>query len=919
MTRLALFLIGLVTPPGDRESVVGDTIERLDELRSSHGSVAAARWLWRETARVICQSPRHRLAALADLAVQARHGFTVEPERDTLLSTLSQDVRYAVRWLRRSPGLTAIAIVTLALGIGANTAMFAAVNAVLLKPLPFAAADRLMLVHLLAPDREAGPGVYAESVWSFPKYQTLVGLQHVFDDTALYGARAVSLSGDGDPERLRAEIITDRYLSVLGVTPLLGRGLSPEETNRTGAAPAALMSHGLWMRRYGAAPRILGRTIAIGGVAHEVVGVLPQGFRGLNGNADLWLPLGTTDGWALTERQSHSYMLVGIRKPGVSEAEASAAVRVYGGQLDAEYRNGNGPLKWSASATSLYASRLDSDLRRASLVVLGAVGCVLLIACVNLTNLLVAGAIARHREVAIRVALGAGRSRIARQFAVEGLLLAAIGALGGLIVASGLLAAATMVLPDSEVFLRSAVTPGTRRIAGAAGLTRIGAGMIGLDPSTLLFTAGVTVLTALLVSILPAFQASSLRPAQTLKAGGGTSTARGSRGFGSRSSLVAIEIALALVLLAGAGLMLKSAMRLRDTSLGIDPRSVLTAGVSLPSASYTPDAGRNLYAELVARVQTLPGVEVASLGSCPPVTGGCNSTSIWFPPRPHTDISPLISIYWATPGYFDTLRIRVLQGRGFTDADRVGQPKVVVVNETAARTFWPNGNAIGQKIAVGQGGFHDGAEVVGVVSDVRYRAIEAAAGTQVYVPLAQSYQSGMRLFVRSSVDTTNLVAAISREVRALDANLPIIGVKTMEGYVGDAMWRTRVATWLLSAFAALALLLTAIGVFGVMAQTVAQRTQEFGIRMALGAQRRDVLSLVFGRGVLVTGAGLAAGLVASLAATRVIAAFLYDVAPSDPVTLGAVALLLGGVSLAACYVPARRATRVDAIVALRNE
>jgi putative ABC transport system permease protein len=292
---------------------------------------------------------------------------------------------------------------------------------------------------------------------------------------------------------------------------------------------------------------------------------------------------------------------------------------------------------------------------------------------------------------------------------------------------------------------------------------------------------------------------------------------------------------------------------------------------------------------------------------------------MWFPPARHSDASPVVGIHWATPGYFDTLRIRLLQGRFFGEADRAGQPKVAIVNEAAARTFWPKGNAIGQKIAVGQGGFGEGAEIVGVVADVRYRAIESAAGPQVYVPLAQSYKSGMRLFVRSSLDAANLVPAIGREIHALDPNLPVIGVKTMEGYVRDAMWRTRVATWLLSAFAGVALLLTAIGVFGVMAQTVAQRTPEFGLRMALGAQRRDVLSLVLRRGALITGAGLAAGAFAALATTRVIGALLYDVSPNDPMTFAAVVVGLALVSLAACYVPALRATRVDAIVALRSE
>jgi putative ABC transport system permease protein len=913
VTKLALFLIAAATPAVDRELVVGDTIERLEELRAERGATAARRWLWREAARVMLHAPRHHLAAGATSAPAA------STQRDAIMSTLGQDVRYALRWLWRSPGFTAVAVLTLALGLGANTAMFAVVNAVLLKPLPFRDADRLMLVHLRAPDREAGLGIYHEVVWSYPKYRTFDSAQQVFDDTALFGSRDVALAGDGEPERLRGEVITERYFNVLGIVPVVGRGFSADEANRAGGTPIAIISHGLWTRRYGADPGILGRSLLVGGIRHQVVGVLPRGFQGLNGNADVWLPLGLTDGWALTEAQAHSYMLVASRKRGVPEPTAQAAVAVYGEQVDAAHRSDNPSTSWGASAASLYASRVDVDLKRAALVVFGAVGCVLLIACVNLTNLLVAGAIARHREVAIRVALGAGRGRIARQFGIEGLILAAVGAVAGLAVASVLLTVASVVLPDSDVFFRSAVTPGTPRISGAAGLTRIGAGMIGLDGATLAFTVGLTLLTAVLVSMLPAWQASSLRPAQTLKAAGGTSTSRGSRGFGSRGTLVAVEIALALVLLSGAGLMLKSASHLRSTRIGVDSAGVLTAGISLPRPSYSADATRAFYDQLLGRLRTIPGVDDVGLGNCAPVSGGCNSTSIWFPPREHSPADPSVGIFWASPNYFSVLHIPLLQGRSFNDHDRIGQPRVVLVNETAARTYWPNASAIGQKVAVGQGGFHQGAEVVGVVADVRYRAIESAAGPQVYVPIAQSNQVNMRIFIRSSLDTASLVPSITSAVRSLDANLPVVGVKTVDGYVGDAMWRTRVATWLLSAFAGLALLLTAIGVFGVMAQTVAQRTPEFGIRMALGAQRRDVLGLVLGRGAIVTAAGLAVGLASSLLLTRAIAALLYGVAPNDPSTLGAVALVLGVVSLAACYIPARRATRVDAIVALRNE
>jgi putative ABC transport system permease protein len=912
VTRLALFLIGRATPWIDRESVVGDTLERLDEVARARGKAAARRWLWRETGRVLYGAPAHWLAA------RRAHLQPAHSHKDAAMSSFWNELGYAIRRLARTPGFTLVAAGTLALGIGANTAMFAVVNAVLLKPLPFQDADRLMLVHITTPPRQGGPGNGGDIVWSYPKYQMFRELQQTFATSGLFSGRAATLAGDGDPERVQGEIITDEYLATLGINPMFGRGFTADEANRAGATPVVLLGHGLWTRRYGGDRSILGRHIQLGGVTHTVVGVLPRGFRGLSGEAEWWTPLAVTDSWALSEAQGHEYSMVALRKPEVPEAAAVAAVRVYGSQIDATHRDGAGP-SWGASAASLYASRVDADVRRIALVVLSAVGFVLLIACVNLTSLLAARAVAREREVAIRVALGAPRGRIVRQFGIEGLALAGLGAVGGVVIALGLLSAASAVLPDADIFFRTSVAPGAQRIAGAAGLTRVGARMIGLDGLTLVFTAGVGLLTALLVSVLPAIQASILRPGQSMRLAPGSPSVAGRGRPIVRGGLVAVQIALALVLLTGSGLMLKSAMHLRQTSLGIDAGDVVTAGLELPSASYRPERGNGFYAELINRLQQQPGLEAVGLASCLPVSGGCNATSIKFPSEPRTGRSPSVGVRWASSGYFDALRIRLVQGRMFTDLDRTGRPKVVLVNEAAVRTFWPDGNALGQRIAVGQGGFQDGAEVIGVVADVRYRAIESAATPDVYLPTSQSYRGNMRLFVRSSLGTAAVVSAIERTVQDLDANLPLISVKTMDASIGDAMWRTRVAAWLLSAFAGLALLLTAIGVFGVMAQVVAQRTSEFGIRMALGARPRDVLSLVLGRAAVMTSIGLAIGLLGSYAATRVIGALLYQVTPTDPATFGIVALVIAGISLTACYVPARRATRVDAVVALRSE
>ena len=709
---------------------------------------------------------------------------------------------------------------------------------------------------------------------------------------------------------------------MLGVSPMLGRAFTSEEANREGTTAVAMIGYGVWTGRYGSDPAIVGRTIQINATPHVVVGVLPRGFTGLNGNAELWLPLAALEPEMLTEASSHSYSLIARRKPEVSEEAAMANVRLTGDRVGTEIAAA-GPdaaaaIAESATAASLYASRADADVRRASLVLLGAVGFVLLIGCVNLTNLLVARAIERRREVAIRVALGATRGRIGRQCFVESLLLAGFGALAGLAIAHLMLVCAAALLPDPEVFFRSGVAPGARRIAGAAGLTRIGASAIGLDATTLLFTFGVAVVTAGLVAALPAVQASSLRPIDALKAAGSAAGSRGRREFAVRAVPVVAQIALALVLLAGAGLMVRSALELRGTGIGVDPADVLTVRMDLPDASYGRERGPAFYSELIERVRALPGIDSAGLGSCAPVSGFCNQTRMTFL-NPARDSNGYVGVHWITPDYLTTLGVALLDGRNFGDGDRAGRPKVVLVNEAAARAFWPNDTPLGKTVGAWQGRFDDGAEVVGIVANARYRTIETAATPDVYLPLTQSYQSRMLLFVRSTLPLQSLVAAISAEVHALDPNLPLADIKMMETRFGEAMWRTRVGAWLLSAFAGLALLLTAIGIFGVMAQSVAQRTTEIGVRMALGAQARDVLTLMLRRAALVTMVGVALGSVCALALTRVIGTLLYGVRAYDPVTFVVVALLLGLVALAACYIPARRATRVDAVVALRSE
>ena len=908
MKRLALFLIGSATPASDREWVLGDTTEELQRIEQSSGRDAARRWLLRETFRVLAGAWRHRLA------VRARRGHVIAPRGDSPMSAIRQDVGYALRLLKRSPGYAAIAIGTLAIGIGANTAMFAVVNAILLKPLPFANQDRLMLMHRLSPNRDGG---FRQTSWSYPKYRTFLEVQRVFEDAAAFASREISLTNVDQPERLGAETASERYFAVLGVSPLLGRTFTREEAAIAGAHRVVVIGEGLWLRHFGGDRSIIGRTIHVNMDPYTVVGVLPRSFRGLSGRAAIWLPIAAFEPRVLTNAYNHTYFVVGRRRPEVVETQAVAAAENIGRQINAvHYDPKIEGQPGSAMIVSLAGARTDADIRRATLVLLGAVGFVLLIACVNLTTLVSTKVIGRTREMAIRLALGASRLRIARQLVVETAVLATAGAAAGLLFAVTVLNGAEALLPDSQTFLRVRELQSTMR--GATGLTQIGASTIGVDAMTLSFAAAAGLVCALLIACLPALQASVLRPIAALKTTTSTIAGSGAARFDLKAPLVVGQIAITLMLLAGAGLMLKSVWHLQAADPGIRAAGVLRARISLPPA-YPTEAKLPFFTSLMERVRAIPGVEAVALGSCTPVAGGCNATPISFDrPARFGPNMPIVGVYWASPDYFSALGVRVLRGRTFTDQDRQGRPKVVVVNEAAAREFWPNADPIGKVIAVGQGGFDDGAEVIGIVSNVRYEGMESAPVSDVYIPILQSPGAGI-LFVRSSIDAGALTAAVRRELRALDPNLPLTEVRMMQDVLRDSMWQPRASAWLLSTFAALAVLLTAIGIFGVVAQTVSQRRAEFGIRLAIGAQARDVLNLVLRRAALMTGVGIIAGLAGAFGLSTLMASLLYDVPARDPSTFAAVAVVLGIVTLAAAYLPARRATRIDAIETLKAD
>jgi putative ABC transport system permease protein len=829
------------------------------------------------------------------------------------MGTFAQDLRYAVRSLVKQPAFSALAIAMLAIGIGATVAIFALTFAVLYKPLPFADPSRLMLVHLLAPDREA-PGVSSPMIWSYPKYRVFRDHQQVFESSSTFTGWTWNLTGAGAPEQVTGELVDGTYLPLLGVSPRLGRSFSSEDTQAAGSPKLAVIGHGFWVNRLGSDRGVLGRSIGLNGAPYTIIGVLPEGFRGLTGQAELFVPVTTQPAADLEEKWNHTYWVVARRQADVTVEQAEAAARVLGGVVSREIGEPSGEQRseWGAMAVSLNDERVDPLIRRSILLLLAAVGSVLLIVCLNLASLTLARGVARAREVAIRSALGASRLRIMRQLMAESVVLALVGGVLGTLVAYGTLSAGAAFLPDLRMVL-------PRNLS--AGLTRVGLGLLGIDLASFVAIAGVTSLAALLFGLGPAWRASRRDPIDTMKTSTSGSVSHGTRGLSLRNLLVVGEMAIALVVLTAGGLMVKSVLRLQATELGFRPASLLSVRMVLPGPQYNPARASQFLMDLIERLESRPGMQSVAYGSCAPVTGGCNRTSAKFPGRvlPPDRTETPIGVLWASPRYFETMGIRLLRGRLFTPHDRAGQPKVVVVNETAALTYWPGEDPIGKRIALGQGGFGDGAEVIGIVADVRYRAVETAVLPDAYLPLLQAPRAQGFLFVRTDGAPESIVPQIRTEVQALDPNLPLIDVKMMATRFGEATWRQRSSAWLLGLFSLLALALAATGIYAVMAQGVEQRRREIGVRLALGAGRSDILRLIIGRVTAMAIAGIALGILIAVPAMQLLRALLYQVTPGDPSVFVGLAGVVLAVTLLAGYIPARRATRVDPLVTLRAE
>lgn len=847
------------------------------------------------------EETRHRL----------RHSATRREERMRIQewwADLRQDIHYAVRGLRQRPGFTAIAVLTLAVGIGANTAMFSAVNALLLRPLPFLEPDRLMSMTLVSPG-DASSSPRDDLPWSWPMFNSFRRGQSAFQQVAIYSDQQFNLA-DGEPERVPGSEVTAAFLSTLGLKPALGSDFPAEFDAAPGGPRQVILSDLLWKRRYNADPTIIGRTITIDREPYEVIAVAPKGFMGLSGVTELMVPVTRSSVDDLNQPWSLTYALIGRLRPGMTPDQGRAEVELLASRVFEENPNtGQSSGAWKTTARGLDGTRTAPVLRQSLWILFAAVGFVLLIACVNLANLLLGRAASRRREIAIRLAIGAGRGRLVRLLMTESLMLALLGG-----------AASVLVAWWGTHLLQSMNPDVALRIQNLSGLGVAGFASIKLDLVALGFTFLVAIITGLLFGLVPALQAT--RPALTdaLKGAGAELTDSGHhRGVTSRRSLIVAEVALAVVLLAGSGLMIRSLGKLLSINPGFEASNVLT--LRLNPTGMARDSVPSFYTEMMSRLEAIPGVEEAAVGDCPPLNGGCNGTVITFPDRAATPLnqSPGIGIHTMTPSWFEAMQVPLLAGRLFTEADRDGTPKVLVISESAAKEFWPNENPIGKRAAVYQGGFDTGAEVIGVVGNVRFNTIDSLPVADAYISSFQSPRPRMMIFLKTAGDPNSVAGPARQVIQEMAPDFPIYDIQTMSSRVSVASAHARFSATLLGIFAAIALALSIIGIYGVMTFTVSQRTREIGIRMALGADRAKVTRMVVGEGAALAGIGVAIGVGLALGLTRVLSTFLYEVTPSDPMTYVGLVLVLGVTAFTAAWIPARRAARVDPAGVLKGE
>lgn len=811
--------------------------------------------------------------------------------RLNLLADLLHDLRYAARMQRQNPAFTIIAVIALALGIGANTAIFSVVNTVLLRPLPYKDPERLVMVW-----EDATKHGYPRDTPAVANFIDWRDQNQVFEGMAAIAEESFNLTGTGDPERLEGRRVSANLFPLLGVEPQIGRVFTAAE-DQPGTQRVVLLSYGLWQRRFGGDPNIVGKSLTLNGDSYIVVGVMPARFQFPSKDDEAWVPIAFTP-QETASRNRHYLEVVARLKPGVTLAQAQTEMSTIATRLQQQYPKSNADL--GAAVTSLH-EYMVGDIKPALLILLGAVGLVLLIACANVANLLLARAAVRQKEIAVRVALGAKRGRLIRQFLTESVLLSTLGGIVGLVIAYvGLILLKTFI-PENISQARE----------------------IWIDYKVLGFTLLVSVATGLIFGLAPAMQAVRFNQAETLKEGG-RDAATGSHGKRLRSLLVMAEVAISLVLLIGAGLLINSFLRLRNVDPGFRADNLLTMNIVLPEPKYEELERRSaFYTDLIQRVQSLAGVRSAAVTTNLPLYRQGNSISIGIEgrPAPPPEQKWIIVTRIISPGYFDTMGIPLLKGRPLTDQDTSTSPNVVVISETMARRFWPGEDPIGKRISAGRVEKpEDWIQVVGIVKDVRQFELNADPKPQMYLSYRQAdFFAPRDLVVKTDVDPASLAATVRKAVWEVDKDQPVSNIRTMEEILADSIARQRFSMLLLAIFAGVALVLAGVGIYGVMSYSVAQRTHEIGIRMALGAQTGAVLKLAVGYGMKLVVIGIVIGLIAAFALTRVMATLLFGVTATDPTTFTLISLLLVAVAALASYIPARRATKVNPIIALRYE
>jgi predicted permease len=820
------------------------------------------------------------------------------------MSGIIHDLRYAVRQLRKNPGFTAIAVLTIALGIGATTTMFSVVNSVLLRPLPFREPDRLMELGEYD-TRNGDPGNLIGSD-SYADVADVRARNHSFEDVAAYDFNQGTLTGLREPLHVNVAHVNAGMFRLLGVQPFLGRDFRPEEDQP--GHYVATISNKLWRTYLNSDRNVIGRSLMLNGRSFTIVGVMPPGFQFpiTSDTRDVWLTFSREaekdapdDTPAITQRGNHTYLAIARLKNGVTKQAATSDVTSIARALAHEYPGSNA---YSGIAVLPELQFLVGETRTPLLILLAAVGLVLLIACGNVANLILVRSSGRSREIGVRAALGARRSRIIQQLITESALLSVTGSVLGLVLANGMLQALLRFYPEN--------------------LPR--AEQINIDLSVLLFSAGLAIVTGVLFGLAPALKTSSPNLAETMRESSRTATA-GTGTHRVRSALVIGEIALGVMLLVGAGLLLRSLNRLAHVDLGFDPNHLLTASFDLSETRYSPDQQDRFVVDLLSRLKHLPGVTAAS-GAMPlPLSNNSWRISFNWPDHPVPEENePSANVYLASTGLFEAMKIPLLRGRTFEDRDQRNSAPVMIVTDAFAHKFFHDQDPIGRKITIGAGegparSRYKTREIIGVVGDIRTNKLDKTPDAAYYIPISQLMWGAPTLVIRTAADPATVAGSIHKVLNAMDPDVPLYQVRTMDEYLAVDLGRARFQTILLGLFAAMALILTAVGLYGVMSQAVVQRTHEIGVRMAMGATRESVLAMVLGRGTTLTVIGSVIGIGGALALARLIESLLYQIPPRDPATYVSVSVILALVAIAASYVPAHRAAKVDPMVALRYE